>query len=153
MDERHDSPKRYPNKAELAPYGDLDALSAWKNFGGLSRTEAYEKFCQLPHCGAEDFMWMGIVAFTYPVIERYVLESRVKNGESVEAMEILAHCLASQCVHNGGPDYALRAQSLGLASYVLGNLAQYSVDEDEQASIGGAWRELETRLRANQIGM
>jgi hypothetical protein len=154
MDEWNDSPERRPNKVAFAPYGDLDALTAWTNFGGLSRNAAYEKFCQLPSSYQEDFMFMGVAAFVYyfPVVERYILESRIENGASVEAMWILAHCIKAQ-YEAKGVDYALRTQILELASHVLGNLAQYSVDIDEQGSIAGAWRELDARLRANQIGM
>jgi hypothetical protein len=101
VDEWNDSPEERPVKGDFDPYnGCLDALRAWKNFGGLSRASAYERFCESPEYYQEDFMFMGGVAFAYyyPVIERYILESSIENnsGEAVEAMWILAHCIKAQ---------------------------------------------------------
>jgi len=94
-------------------------------------------------------MFMGGVAFAYyyPVIERYVLESRVEKDsqDAVEAMWILAYCIKAQFndkhvryVHH------LRHRILNLVLHVRGNLSQYAIDTVEQQRIDGAWRELET---------
>ena len=152
MNEWNDSPEQRPTQADFDPSeGCLDALHAWKNFGGLSRAEAYEKFCQAPEIYLEDFMFMGGVAFAYyyPVLERYVLESRVetRDGNDVEAMWILASCIKLQ-YEARSIDYVFRARILGLVSHVRSNLAQYSIDSDEQGRIDTAWHELESRLRA-----
>ena len=80
MSEWNDSPEQRPTMADFDPYdGCLDALNAWKNFGGLSRTKAYERFCESPGSFQEDFMFMGGVAFAYyyPVLEQYILEPRL----------------------------------------------------------------------------
>ena len=53
---------------------DLDAQTAWKNFGGLTIAEAYDHFNAHPGLSAEDFMWMGprAFAFYFPVVEQYI---------------------------------------------------------------------------------
>jgi hypothetical protein len=148
MDEWNDLSDQRPSKADFDPAkGDLDALSAWEHFGGLSRKAAYKKFCELPGYYQEDFAFMGGVAFIYyfPVIERYIFESRVENGEDVEAMRILAFCIKAQ--HEAKHvDHLLCARILDLVNHVRGNLAQYGVDFDEQKRIDGAWCELESSL-------
>ena len=139
-----------PTKADFDPAdGDLDALIAWKNFGGLSRPEAYKKFCEFPETYQEDFFFMGGVAFLYyfPVLEKYILESRVENDNDVEAMWILAYCMKSH-FEAWHIDYELRARILSLASHVRNNLGQYCIEQDEQGRIDTAWQELEFTLRA-----
>ena len=49
---------RLPSKEDFVPYGTLDELRAWENFGGLSLDEAYDKLCENPLYYQEDFMWM-----------------------------------------------------------------------------------------------
>lgn len=74
-----------PVERDFDPHeGDLDAQSAWKNFGGLSRSAAYQKFLENPSVYAEDFMWMGGKAFVYyfPVLERYLLVTPVWSEEN-----------------------------------------------------------------------
>jgi hypothetical protein len=49
MDECNDTGATLPLKGDFDPWvGCLDALNAWMNFGGLSRSAAYEKFCENP---------------------------------------------------------------------------------------------------------
>ena len=92
-----------PTHDDFEPTGDcLDADWAWGNFGELDLTEAFVKFCEEPDIYQEDFMFMGSVAFFYyfPVVERYVYESRIdpqsEFDSEVEAMWILAHCINNQ---------------------------------------------------------
>lgn len=73
-----------PGERDFDPYeGDLDAQCAWKNFGGLTLTEAYQKFLENPVVYSEDFMWMGDKAFIYyfPVLERYLMVTPVWSEE------------------------------------------------------------------------
>jgi hypothetical protein len=53
-----------------------DAFDAWKNFGGLTVDEAYQRFCENAERYQEDFMFMGDAAFVFcfPVVEKYIRE-------------------------------------------------------------------------------
>lgn len=148
--EWNDSHEVRPLKGDFDPYGGcLDALSAWKDLGGLSRTEAFEKFCKLPESYQEHFMFMGGAAFAfyYPVLERYVLESNVEknDGNDVEAMWILPYCIKAQFDANNVSVH-LRQRIRRLVTHVRANLKQYCADVDEQGKIDTAWSELEREL-------
>lgn len=68
-----------PGATDFDPWsGNLDALHAWKNFGGLGLDPAYRLFLENPLHYQEDFMFMGPVAFDYyfPVVDRYLREFR-----------------------------------------------------------------------------
>lgn len=90
-----------PGERDFDPHeGDLDAQSAWENFGGLSLAEAYEKFLENPGTYSEDFMWMGGKAFVYyfPVLERYLLVTPIWSEENGhEWCQILGLGSAIQC--------------------------------------------------------
>ena len=64
----------------------LDGHRAWKNFGGLTVDQAYEKFCENPNYYQEDFMFMGGPAFTFyfPIIDRYIREKEFRIAFSGE---------------------------------------------------------------------
>ena len=64
----------------------LDGHRAWKNFGGLTVDQAYEKFCENPGYYQEDFMFMGGPAFTFyfPIIDRYIREKEFRIAFSGE---------------------------------------------------------------------
>jgi hypothetical protein len=156
MDESSGQFHQRPSKADFATSeGDLDGMWAWENFGGLSRTEAYAKFCDMPEIYQEHFMFMGGVAFAYyfDVIERYIMESTIKSGDDeVEAMWILAHCIKQQFLAKDiAPVDRLRSRCLKLALHVRSNLRQYCLDEGEQEVIDGAWLELEMVLRSKHV--
>ena len=75
-----------PGERDFDPdAGDLDAQVAWKHFGGLTLSEAYQRFQEDPEKHTEDFMYMGGKAFAYyfPVLERYLLISYVKESIKV----------------------------------------------------------------------
>ena len=154
MNTRDDKLSR-PQKPDFDPYGGcLDAIHAWKNFGGLSVPEAYAKFCDRPELYQEDFMFMGGVAFLYyfPVIERYILESHAdsSNENEVDAMWILAHCIKQQfdTPKRQAVD-SIRRRALDLAAHVRNNLSQYCTEPIEQQSIDAAWAELHSKLTQN----
>ncbi len=154
MTDCDDTPDSRPKESEFDPYGGcLDAQCAWKDFGGLSVAEAYTKFCEQPEYYQEDFMFMGGVAFSYyyPVIERYIRESRADadNDYEVEAMWILAHCINQQFDDsNTRPIESLRTQILDLVVHVRNNLSQYCAEPAEQRRIDSAWVELQSKLSA-----
>jgi len=125
----------------------FDKLEAWKNFGKLTRTGAFDKFCSLPEVYQEDFMWMGGIAFAFyfPVIERYVFQAHVDNDENgeVEAIWILAHCIKQQ-LHSdhvrGNSD--LTDRILVLIEHIRSNLSKFCKEPSEQKRVDEAWREL-----------
>ena len=90
-----------PGERDFDPHeGDLDAQSAWRNFGGLTLAEAYQKFSENPGTYTEDFMCMGGKAFVYyfPVLERYLLVTPVWGEENgSEWCQILGLGAAIQC--------------------------------------------------------
>lgn len=136
----------FPSETDFDPYhGDLDAQCAWKNFGGLTRIEAYERFLENPDYYQEDFMFMGSVAFRFyfPVIERFLLEAAVPD-ESVDRQAwILAHCIQIQWQTGHSAVRQLAPRILALTRYVRDNLKLYSSDEREQREIDMAWSKLE----------
>jgi len=149
--------KQLPTKKDFdATTGCLDAIEAWKNFGGLTLDEAYEKFCQAPETYQEDFMFMGWAAFTYylPVVERYLRETTLDPNETyepyeqaeVESIWILAHCLEMQIASPDLPGReAIRLRLLDLANHIRANLSSYAADLDRQQEVDAAWKLLEKR--------
>jgi hypothetical protein len=145
-----------PTHDDFDPTGDcLDADWAWGNFGELDLTEAFVKFCEEPDIYQEDFMFMGSVAFFYyfPVVERYVYESRIdpqsEFDSEVEAMWILAHCINNQFTDpDPSPSPELCEQVEKLVSHVRNNLPQYCEEVNEQRRIDSAWRGLQDRMNA-----
>ena len=137
MNEWNDTPDESPDKASFVPHaGDLDALYAWEHFGGLTRAAAFAKFCESPEYYQEDFMFMGGPAFAYhyPVIERYVLESKVEIGSASQVAHI-ATAMSKQCgyslcikahfdVKQAAPVEHLRPRILELVGHVRGHLEQ-----------------------------
>ena len=107
---------------DFDPYGGcLDAQTAWRNFGGLSLDEAYTLFCKNTHYYAEDFMWMGHVAFAFyfPVVERCV-----QNGEDHDLGFIgIAINFQFQQKETSKIDH-LRPRVLTLAKFVIQELGQ-----------------------------
>jgi hypothetical protein len=147
-----------PERVDFDPFNKgFDAETAWRHFGGLSRKEAYIKFCKSPDYYQEDFMFMGGRAFVfyYPVIERFLLESRVSDDEDqeeVESCRILAHCIAAQ-FKSGTSEYVeeLRHRVLRLVKFVRSHLDRFSNDAACQQTINQAWRELETTLTRDHL--
>ncbi len=74
------------------PERDLDGEYAWRQFGGLTIDEAYDKFCEKPDICQEDFMAMGDAAFAFyfPVIDRYI-----RQNEPKEEFDRVAYILAA----------------------------------------------------------
>ena len=129
---------------------DLDGMSAWKKFGGLSIDDAYDRFCDCPEANQEDLMWMGdrAFAFYFPVIERFIRdeESRVQfDGETY----ILAHCINA---HVSSEEPAVRVRyprMAALCAFVLDGL-QAAPDLPDRFrpvhEVSSAWRALQAAL-------
>lgn len=131
--------------------GPLDAICAWENFGGLNLSDAYLKFCENPLRYNEDFMFMGSGAFFYyfPVLERFVNDSRVGlDGDfEVECIGTLAHCIKLQ-FEEPCPTVtlSLRHRVEELINHVRKNLSRYCNYAADQQRIDSAWEELQDRI-------
>jgi len=136
---------KLPTKDDFDPYGgDLDAESAWREFGGMTLDQAYQHFLSNPLCHQEDFMFMGPVAFCYyfPVIERHLHAFRIECEEEHEAW-ILAHALMTQLENLGVASNLELVKRIGrLADYVIKHIHHFETDPDEQSRILKAWHKL-----------
>lgn len=139
-----------PGESDFDPFGgDLDARCAWKNFGGLSLKQAYERFISAPEIYQEDFMFMGPVAFDYyfPIIDCYVREvSGSEDGDDCE-VSILGSGVAAQFDWKAGraSDQLIR-EIADLSSYVLTHIDQYSPVAKDQRRIIREWKKVEAML-------
>lgn len=149
-----------PNEKDfLEDHGCLDAQEAWKNFGGLSIDEAYEKLWSKPEIYLEDFTSMGELAFAhyFEVIDRYVRRGiRKRDEETYERLSeirdtIWFHFAQSfdEGVHkqrirarDQADNGRLRRKVLDLCGYVIGELpglcvgsAPYSTATEEDLLI------------------
>ncbi len=140
-----------PSRQDFDPHGgDLDALCAWRNFGGLSLAAAYEKFLTVPESYQEDFMFMGCRAFAYyfPVIDRY-LRTVTLGPDDLGDCEaaILGSAVAAQFGWNGAVIPAsLRAEIASLRAFVVENVARYAATEKERRRILREWRRVAEEL-------
>lgn len=129
----------------------LDQISAWKNFGNLTLSEAWMRFLESPENYQEDFMWMGSVAFAYyfPVIDKYLREERseleIHNGC---AAWILGCGVTSQFQWADGhkPLPQTVEEIRDLSAFVRGNLSRYSNDPEEQDRIRASWRAVDDEV-------
>ena len=145
---RPDAP--LPSEHDFDPFvGDLDAQSAWRNFGGLSLVQVYDLFLSNPLHHQEDFMFMGCRAFTYyfPVIDRYLRSITYEDDWDDCSAAILGSGVAAQFDWNN----AILIPSLldeieDLSSFVKSSVKRYSVSDDEQNRIFKVWSKVDKRL-------
>lgn len=132
-----------PSKLDFDPFGgDLDAQCAWKNFGGLSLSQAYDLFLSNPRQYQEDFMFMGGHAFDYyfPVVDRYLCEVASSAAGDDCGVAFLGSGVAAQFDWNGAfPSMSLISEIENLSEHVLAHLDQYSPSADDQTCINRAW--------------
>lgn len=153
-----------PGEQDFDPHeGDLDALVAWENFGGLTLKEAYQRFQENPFVYQEDFMWMGGKAFAYyfPVLERYLLVTPVWGAdEEAEWCQVygLGAAIQFQFADDCLPEvrdlvprvFPLVAQvKESIEAYVDSGHPYYS-DPEMQQHVIREWNELETHLQQFQ---
>jgi hypothetical protein len=138
-----------PTEEDFDPYhGDLDAQSAWQNFGGLTLEEANRRFREKPITYQEDFMFMGGKAFAYyyPVIDSFLRETAqiVRREGDNRGAWILARCIQVQ-FQAGDLEHVmcLKSQILELVDFVRQNVGLFSDDADELREIDLAWKELQ----------
>jgi hypothetical protein len=128
------------------PENDLDGEFAWRQFGGLTVDEAYDKFCERPDLRPEDFMAMGDAAFVFyfPVIDRYM-----RQKEPQEEFDLAAHFLASAISEHVSQRRALvrrvYGQIIDLCNFVLDALKSANDEMSRDRSlkeIEQVWLEL-----------
>ncbi|QDV16908.1 hypothetical protein Pan153_15420 [Gimesia panareensis] len=150
-----------PGERDFDPHeGDLDAQVAWRNFGGLTLGEAYEKFQENPFVYQEDFMWMGGKAFAYyfPVLERYVLVTPVwSEAAGSEWCQVygLGAAIQVQFAENCLPEVRLLVPRVlpliaqvkeSFDAFVASGHPYYS-DPEMQQHVIREWNELEAHLQ------
>lgn len=142
-----------PTKADFVnSEDDLDGQHSWKQFGGLTRTEAYERFLKLPHVFQEDFMFMGTAAFVYyyPVIERFLFETIPNDKPDDREAWILAEGIMMQLDSDASKQIVpLYSRIEALADFVCNSINLFSDDEQQQHQIADAWRALKARIWSN----
>ncbi len=114
----------YPGKGQ-----DLDRMSAWKAFGGLSLDEVYGVFLDNPLYHQEHLMWMAPKAFSFylPVALRY-LESE-DSGDGSDIINILVSDIEFHftCGEDITPAFpCIQA----ICDCVLRNRARFNLDAD-----------------------
>jgi len=138
-----------PTEKEFDPWGCLDAQHAWRNFGGLTVTDALKKFRENPIHYQEDFMFMGGRAFVFyfPVLEAFLREFRLTEHEDDSQAAIIGSCVAAQF---GWPtaSYLLPIHTAirSLADYVCSHTDLLAADTDEQRRIARDWQPVYSAL-------
>ncbi|MDB6139367.1 MAG: hypothetical protein JWO94_2439 [Verrucomicrobiaceae bacterium] len=131
---------------------DLDGKCAWKNFGELTRPQAFRKFLEHTFYYSDAFTWMGTPAFVhyYPVIERYLAEYRRTTSEDDSEAWMLAHGIVAQYSQGGEKLSNLKDRMLRLASYVRGNLDCFTLEERPRRRIDKAWLKVQQSLAGSK---
>lgn len=148
-----------PSEKDFDPYGgDLDAQSAWEDFGNLTLSQAYDKFLDNPEHYQEDFMWMGGKAFAYyyPVIERYLHETEATDETTAYydcQAWILSFCIKMQIESKTANEIEFLKERLGrLIQFVIENAGKFTKDEERRKEIQSAWEELKVIINNNPKG-
>lgn len=132
-----------PREPDFDPYkGDLDALHAWKQFGGLTLGQAHTKFAENPIYYQEDFMFMGGTAFAYyfPVLENHLQSAHDIDPYGDHESWIIALCIQTQFEGDNLPRVQhLAPRVLTLAEFVQSNISLFGVGPIEQQRVSEAW--------------
>ncbi|CAN5520461.1 hypothetical protein BH09VER1_BH09VER1_51510 [soil metagenome] len=137
-----------PSEEDFDPCrGQLDAQTAWRNFGGLQIPAAYEKFCEHPYAYQENFMFMGPRAFRFyfPVIDRFLREHEGLDDYDNSEAWILGQGIIFQLAQR--EDDSSLPHLEALASFVRANLARYCTQPENQRRIDHCWQEVQTEIR------
>ncbi len=135
-----------PGLSDFDPLdGDLDALRAWNNFGGLGLDQAYPLFLENPLSYQEDFMFMGPAAFDYyfPVIDRYLREFRRSDDDDDDGCAwILGAAMVSQLETTRPRPIATGTamEIADLAAFMIGEIDRFAVDSHGETRILEPWR-------------
>jgi hypothetical protein len=137
-----------PSASDFDPWdGHLDAIHAWKHFGGLSLNKAYRLFLENPLFYQEDFMFMGPLAFDcyFPVIDRYLREFRREDDDDDQdgCAWILGAAMVSQLETTTPRPIATGTamEIADLAAFMTAQIDRFARDPQGQRRILGKWRE------------
>jgi hypothetical protein len=134
--------KDFANSGDGDLSGDLDALSAFKHFGGMTLDEAKVRFAENPLYYQEDFMFMGSNAFIFyfPVLDDYLRNVPDHDNDHDHESWIISRCIESQfhpcAIESLRP---LIPQIVDLADFVRANLRRFGGDDVERQRVAGAW--------------
>lgn len=140
-----------PTEQDFDPYGDLDAQSAWRNFGGLTNANALKKFRENPIHYQEDFMFMGGRAFLFyfPVLDAYLREFRLTEDDDDSEAAIIGSGVAAQFSWPTAQVLLpLHSAIRSLADYVCSHTDLLAADPDEQRRIARDWQPVYAALDA-----
>jgi len=142
-----------PNERDFDPWvGNLDAQSAWREFGGLSIDQAYSKFIENPLHYQERFMFMGGRAFVYyfPVLDRYLRDFRPRGGDFPMPDSDAACIAGSFTMHLLSPVapavIGILDKISSLTAYVREHIQRLAEDPDEQERIDSYWQIVQTQI-------
>lgn len=145
-----------PSEKDFDPYGgNLDARSAWEDFGNLPLRQAYDKFIDNPLCYQEDFMFMGGKAFAYyyPVIERYLHETEATDEYDDCQAWILAYCIKMQLECKTAHEIEfLKERLCRLTQFAIENAGKFARNEKRRKEIQSAWEDLKVIINDNPKG-
>ena len=147
-----------PGLSDFDPIdGDLDAINAWKHFGGLSLDQAHRLFLENPECYQEDFMFMGPAALDYylPVIDRYLRDYRRADDDDDDGCAwILGEAMVSQLETNKPRPIATGTamEIADLAAFVIGEIDRFAIDSLGETRILEPWRKAGLLAEARRPG-
>jgi hypothetical protein len=123
--------------------GNLDAQSAWRNFGGLSIADALTLFRENPIHYQEAFMFMGGCAFVFyfAVLDAFLREFRLTEHQDDSQAAIIGSGVAAQ-FRWPTASYLVPIQPAirSLADYVCSHTELLASDPDEQRRIARDWQ-------------
>lgn len=134
-----------PSQSDFDPSGgDLDAQSAWKNFGGHTLAEAYAKFLTVPEVYQEDFMFMGYRAFAYyfPVVDYYLRSVSLAPDDlgDCEAAMLGSGITNQLSAKNVACSAGLIREIESLHTFVIQNVARYAATPKDERRIRREWK-------------
>lgn len=136
-----------PGLKDFDPYdGDLDALYAWKNLGGLTLPQAWEVFADHPIHHEEGFMFMGPVAFAYyfPILDRHLREAQPTDADDDCLAWIIGYGVKMQLETEHRFGESLLQEIAELAAFVKGFATQLGLEDRER--INRVWDEVEAAV-------
>ena len=139
--------KPFPIESDFDPwYGNLDAITAWKNFRGFSVEDAYNKFCESPEFYQEDFMFMGPIAFSFyfNVLEKYMATVQPEDELDDCCGWIIGCGIESQLEEIRSED--LIDKILRLSDLVIDRYLNFPIDDADKLQVIEKWEEVRTKL-------
>ncbi|TLD70276.1 hypothetical protein FEM03_13910 [Phragmitibacter flavus] len=150
--------KTQPSEQDFNPHGDdLDARSAWLNFGSLTIEEALLKFRDHPMRYQDDFAFMGSHAFIFyfPVLDTYMRDFQVaEEADAVLPPVIVGSIITSQLdLSASSVLFPLHQNIRSLADYVFTHLRSLATEPRDQEWITSSWQKVYEALERDSAEM